>query len=48
MPIFNDDVACPLEYNAYHTVARGYEGIGMEIKYRDNIVEKLNEVKEIA
>ena len=40
VPIFNDDVACPLEYTAYHTVAQGYGGIGMEIKYGDNIVEK--------
>ena len=30
-PMFNDDVACPLEYTAYDKVAEGYGAQGLEI-----------------
>jgi acetolactate synthase-like protein len=48
VPIFNDDVACTLEYTAYHIVAEGYGGIGMVVKYGDNLVEKLEEAKALC
>lgn len=35
IPIFNDNVACPLEYTAYEDVAVGYGGAGTVIKGPD-------------
>jgi len=48
VPIFDDDVACTLEYTAYHTVAEGYGGIGMLVKYGESLVEKLEEAKSVC
>lgn len=46
--IFKDDVACTLEYTAYHTVGEGYGGIGMVVKYGDSLVDKLEEAKALC
>lgn len=37
IPMFKDDVACPLEYCAYGEVSRGYGGQGLDITSPDEV-----------
>lgn len=51
--LLEDNVACPLEYTAYHKVAEGYGGIGMEISYLEGeevipyIAKELEKAKDV-
>jgi len=50
IPMFQDNVACPLEYTPYNTVAEGYGGHGIEVKTGDTqkVAEALKEAQSIA
>lgn len=49
IPMFGDDVACPLEYTAYHQVARFYGGDGVEISSpTENVQRVLRQAQEAA
>jgi len=43
VPMFQDDVACPLHYSAYHTVAEGYGGQGIELRGVGETLEQTGE-----
>jgi len=49
LPMLGAETACPLEYTAYHLVAEGYGGKGIEIRSADDDVPgKIKQAQEIA
>ena len=47
-PIFDSDIACPLDYTHYEIVGQGYGATGILIKYGDSIEDKLRLAEKIC
>jgi len=48
IPMFQDDVACPLEYTRYDIVSQGYGAKGLEVGDEAQVEEVLRAAQKIA
>jgi len=48
IPMFQDDVACALEYSPYYKVAEGYGGQGLDLNFSSDVIENIRKTIQDA